>query len=67
VSELLDIEPEVRALCEKFGVDHDATTEILLGPAEAIVTVHERNENGHFFILPNGEAAKKMLRFRVKT
>jgi hypothetical protein len=68
VSDRIDIEPEVRALCGKFGIEHDATLEIVLRPSVAEAVVAKRNEHGKEYIDPlSGEIARDTFEYRVKT
>ena len=67
VAERLDISKELKALCEKFGVEYSAVSEIVIRPGEACVTVHKlkRNKHGRFY-LDESEPSTE-LRFDIRT
>lgn len=68
MGERIDISPEVRALCDKFGIGHDDVLRLVIHPNVVEVLVGLRNDRGKFYIEgPNETLVTDIRTFEVAT
>lgn len=63
-----DIGDEIQSICNKLGIpDRKVVAEITLTPTEARVLYFKLDQNGHKYVLEDGDPATRWIRRKVLT